>query len=260
MPARNTLAARLDPDRLPLPGAPAVLGAALVPLVAAALIALPPTLGAALVAGAPLALLVLLRPRLGLYLLLLSIPVQDLGAAGELTLTNLLFGLTLVAWLARRLTAPTPPPSWPRGAIGPLFALFVAALALSLTVARETAPAIAALFQWVKALVVYFLALDLLRTRREVLGALAALLLAGTAEATYGLFQYLTGAGPASFAIGERFSRASGTFGRPNSYAGYLEQIFPLALLLAVWLWRTRRPGAGFVAALAAGAAGLIGA
>jgi putative inorganic carbon (HCO3(-)) transporter len=216
----------------------AVAGAVVV--IAAALIALPPLFGAALVFGAALGIVVIARPLWGFYLLLLSIPVQDLGARGEFTLTNALFGLTLLAWLLRRAVAGARP--LPRGVVGPLFVVFVCGLTLSLIVAQDLAPGVAALFQWLKALAVYFLALDLLRTRRKATGALVALLLAGAAEGAYGLFQYATGAGPASFAIGDQFSRAYGTFGKPNSYAGYLEMLLPPGLIFAGWAWRNR-PG-----------------
>lgn len=251
----SRVAPRPRPDR----ATAAALGA--VGLIAALLIALPPLIGAALVAGLIGATLVIVRPVWGFYLLLLSIPVQDIGSRGEFTLTNALFGLTLLAWLAHRLTVGGK--CLPRSAVGPILAVFVSGLALSLIVARELGPGVAALFQWVKALIVYFLALDILRTRRQIVGALAALLLAGAGEATIGLVQYGTGAGPASFAIGDQFSRAYGTFGRPNSYAGYLEMLLPPAIVLALWLWR-RRPATGpLVYRLgpfaAIGAAGLIG-
>jgi O-antigen ligase len=212
-----------------------VIGGVVV-ILAAALIVLPPLLGAALVGGAALVTVVLIRPLWGFYLLLLSIPVQDIGARGELTLTNALFGLTLLSWLLYRAT--NPHRRLPRSAVGPVFCVFVAGLALSMVVARELGPAFAALFQWVKSLLVYFLALDLIRTRRQTLGALAALLVAAAAEGMLGLVQYATGAGPSSFAIGAEFSRAYGTFGKPNSYAGYLEMILPLGIVLTIWAWK----------------------
>jgi hypothetical protein len=92
---------------------------------------------------------------------------------------------------------------------------------------------------------VYFLALDFLRTRRQVFTAMGALVIAGAAEGALGLVQYLTGVGPASFAIGEQFSRAYGTFGRPNSYAGYLEMILPLGMALCYLAMTSGRRGEG---------------
>ena len=130
----------------------ALLAGAAVLASAAALVALPPLLGAVAVAGAVVAALVVVHPEWGLYLLLLSIPVQDFGATGELTATNLLFGLTLVAWLARRAAAGGRP--FPRSAVGPLFDLFVGALTLSLVASRELGPGARSLFQWAKSLAV----------------------------------------------------------------------------------------------------------
>jgi O-antigen ligase len=235
-------------------------GAAVI-LIAVALVALPPLLGAALVVGSIGAVVILARPRWGFYLLLLSIPVQDIGAQGEATLTNALFGLTLLAWLLHR--AVFGGERLPHAAVGPLFAIFVCGLALSLTVAQDIAPGISALFQWVKALIVYFMALDFLRTRRQVVGALIALVLAGSGEALIGLAQFGSGAGPASFAIGDDNSRAYGTFGRPNSYAGYLEMILPIALIFGWWVWQQRdRNGSPFrrlLSLMALGGAALIG-
>src|SRR5262249_32623182 len=129
---------------------------------------------------------------------------------------------------------------------------------LSLIVAQELAPGIAALFQWVKSLAVYFLALDLLRTRRQALGALVALLLAGAGEATRGLFQYAPGAGPESFALGAPCSRAYCTFRKPTSYAGFLEMLLPPGLVFAWWAWRKRPSPASLLNRT--GALALIGA
>jgi hypothetical protein len=185
---------------LTLPELPTLaIGGAII-FIAAALIVLPPLYSAILIIGAVVATLVIVRPIWGFYLLLLSIPIQDLGAVGELTATNILFALTFVAWIAHRLAFGGKP--LPRSVVGPFFVIFLCGLTLSLIVAQELSPGVAALFQWVKALAVYFLALDFLRTRRQVLTAMAALVIAGAAEGAIGLVQYLTGVGPASFAIG----------------------------------------------------------
>lgn len=208
-------------------------------LLAAVLTALSPLLGGVAVAACGLFILALRSPTSALNLLLLSIPVQDFGAKGELTLTNALFGLTLLGWLLYR--AAGRPQRLPRSVIGPLFVVFVLSLALSLVVARDLAPGIAVLYQWAKSLLVFFMALDLLRTWRRVRWALVALMTAGGAEAALGLFQYVTKAGPASFNIGTDFSRAYGTFGRPNSYAGYLEMLWPPTIAACYLYWRDWR-------------------
>lgn len=213
-----------------------LVAAALVLLVAALLTMLSPLFGALAVGGCALLVVAVRSPGSALNLLLLSIPVQDFGARGELTLTNALFGLALIGWFLHR-AAGTPRPL-PRSVIGIFFVVFVLSLTLSLVVAREIAPGVAVLYQWTKSLLVFFMALDLLRTWRGVRWALLALTLAGAAEAALGLFQYVTKTGPASFNIGADFSRAYGTFGRPNSYAGYLEMIWPFALAASYLYWR----------------------
>jgi len=51
-----------------------------------------------------------------------------------------------------------------------------------------------------------------------------------------GVAQFLTGSGPSSFRISPTlaFVRAYGTIGQPNSFAGYMNMAWPLALALAV--------------------------
>jgi O-antigen ligase len=61
-----------------------------------------------------------------------------------------------------------------------------------------------------------------------------ALLALGAFEAGYGLFQYFTEWGQAStYAKGDSFLGASGTYVNRNHFAGLLEMIFPFALVLA---------------------------
>lgn len=214
----------------------AAVAVALVLLVAAALTLAPPLFGALAVAACALLVLAVRFPSSALNLLLLSIPVQDFGARGELTLTNALFGSALIGWLLHR--AAGRPRPLPRSIIGAFFVVFVLSLTLSLVVAQDIEPGIAMLYQWTKSLLVFFMALDLLRTWRRVRWALLALTVAGAAEAALGLFQYATKAGPSSFNIGADFSRAYGTFGRPNSYAGYLEMLWPFTLAASYLYWR----------------------
>jgi O-antigen ligase len=49
--------------------------------------------------------------------------------------------------------------------------------------------------------------------------------------------QAYTGVGPASFNVENQLTRAYGTIGAPNSFAGYVNMALPLALALAAYLW-----------------------
>lgn len=75
-----------------------------------------------------------------------------------------------------------------------------------------------------------------MRRRWQLWALVACLLLAPAAEAALGLAQFVRGYGPPSFrlAAGLPFVRAYGTIGQPNSFAGYLNMAWPLALALAV--------------------------
>ena len=216
---------------------PALAVGALV-LASAALVLLPLPYNVAAVIGLGTAVLTLLRPTWGLYLVLLSVPVQDLGAPrlGDtaITATKVMVPLALIAWLALRLSrggmrlAPA--------ALIAGYGLYVAALAASIMSAISQPAAITETLRWVQAFGIFLMTLDLIRTRRALAGLAAVLILGGLSQAALGLVQSVMGAGPASFAVGAGLSRAFGTFGMPNSYGGYLEMTFPLALALGVWL------------------------
>ena len=74
----------------------------------------------------------------------------------------------------------------------------------------------------------------------------AAILLAGLAQALIGLWQYqFRGQGPDTFLILGNHYRAYGTFEQPNPFGGFLGLVWPLAAGLAwsylIKAWRTRR-------------------
>ena len=220
------------------PGIMSALAVGALVLAAAVLVLLPLPYNVAAVVGIGTAVLTLLRPTWGLYLVLLSVPVQDLGAPrlGDtaITATKVMVPLALIAWLALRLSrggmrlAPA--------ALIAGYGLYVAALAASIMTAISQPAAITETLRWVQAFGIFLMTLDLIRTRRALAGLAAVLILGGLSQAVLGLVQSGMGAGPASFAIGAGLSRAYGTFGMPNSYGGYLEMTFPLALALGVWL------------------------
>jgi O-antigen ligase len=238
---------------------------------AAALALLPLPYNVAAVVGLATIALTLLRPVWGLYLVMLSVPAQDAGAVHlgttAITATKVLVPLALITWLALRLAGrgagergsggagergcrgageqgglavatagPAASPLLRSSALALPYGLYVAALAGSTIVALDQMTALTETARWVQAFGVFLMTLDLVRTRRELAGLVAVLLLGGAFQAGVGLAQSVIGAGPASFAVAAGFSRAYGTFGMPNSYAGYLEMSFPLALALSVWL------------------------
>jgi O-antigen ligase len=85
------------------------------------------------------------------------------------------------------------------------------------------------------AFVVWLIAATTVRRRWRVYGLAACLLLAPAATAVIGLVQFATGDGPPTFRIAPDlpFVRAYGTIGQPNSFAGYMNMAWPIALALS---------------------------
>ncbi|MGQ9925244.1 MAG: O-antigen ligase family protein [Chloroflexaceae bacterium] len=235
---------------------------------------LPLTLSASLIIGAVAVVLSLLSPIWALYLLVLSVPVQELWhLPGGLTVTQAAL-LLAAASLVLPLLAFPERPLIPGPLLVPL-AIFVWTLGLSSVFTpfsrveglRETA-------RWSTVLLVYVLALQALRgdgcfaspgkqvftprrfvggvseqgLRRgpswRVWGLLVCLLAAPAATGALGLVQFALGLGPESFGIGGGRVRAYGTIGQPNSFAGYMNQSWPLAVSLALFALVGLRQGA----------------
>ncbi|MFQ3663309.1 MAG: O-antigen ligase family protein [Chloroflexaceae bacterium] len=206
---------------------------------------LPLTLAALLVVGAVAAALALLDPVWALYLLVLSVPVQELWLLpGGLTVTQAALLLAAASLGLHVLAFPEQP--LVLGALFAPLAVFVWALGLSAVFTpfsraeglRETA-------RWATVVLVYVLALRALGARRvegepgasswRVQGLLVCLLAAPAATGALGLVQFALGLGPESFGIGAGRVRAYGTIGQPNSFAGYMNQAWPLAAGLALF-------------------------
>jgi len=186
-----------------------------------------------LIAGA-VVLAIVAQPKIGLYLAVLSVPVQDSVKAGGVTATQAAFVLLFGAW-ALGLLLRGAHGGWLRDANFWRFALFYAAILASLRVAGNLRLTLDDGFHWGEALVIFVIARDVLRTRRDWAALLACCCIGAAGEAYLGSVQSRLGLGDASFAVAAGLSRAFGTFGRPNSYAGYLEMTFPLALAVGLW-------------------------
>lgn len=127
-----------------------------------------------------------------------------------------------------------------------LFFLWALLLAAAFT-PFSTSEAIKATMRWGVAFTTWLMTVSLVRQRWHALALVGCLLLAPAAEAAIGLAQFAGGSGPPSFhiAAGLPFVRAYGTIGQPNSFAGYLNMAWPLALALS-WLLTvgSRQPSA----------------
>ncbi len=201
-------------------------------LVAGALIALPLT-SAVVAIGGVLALLAMLRwPTVALYALILAVPFGSWFpipvSVGNLTAVDVLVAMLLALWLARmmahdraiRLRFP---------ALAFPFAVFIFAALLSTMAALSLQFALKELTKWVEMFAVYlYVATNL--DRSQIRRTLAVMLIAGAAEATIGVYQFLFRIGPEGFALFGRFMRAYGTFEQPNPFAGYLGLGIPIAL------------------------------
>lgn len=202
--------------------------------------------GAGLCIGLLGATLLIARPRLAFYLLVISVPIQDvitvpLGVI-DTTITQITFTGTIVAWVLwrlanrRQMTVTTP--------VTFGFLVFLFCISCSLLTTHSMSDSLAEISRWVVTFLVYVLATNLIRTRQQMVILIGCLLAGGTFEAILGVGQSVTLSGPLAFLGSTGLLRAYGTIGAPNSYAGYIDHSLPLALTLAIyWLatwWRTQ--------------------
>ncbi|MEZ4523993.1 MAG: O-antigen ligase family protein [Thermomicrobiales bacterium] len=174
-------------------------------------------------------------PWAGFAFLLLSVPFQRFGSEGTAlpaTLTQMVFPIalagTLLTLYAERRTA--------RGHIILLpYSVLVAVMVASSIQAQSLGAAWSEIARWFVAIAAFWMALQLVagRSDRRLVGFVALLAAGGVFEATIGVVQSVIGFGP--FAVSSGVSRAFGTFGRPNSFAGYLEMTFFPTAALALW-------------------------
>ncbi|HEX8600120.1 MAG TPA: O-antigen ligase family protein [Chloroflexia bacterium] len=203
--------------------------------VALAVNLLPPLVVLGVVAGVVGIVLFLRWPVWAVYALVLSVPVQDVVTVGSITATRVAFVVTLVVWwmwLAlrddRRFQL-TP--------IGVASIFFLIATLPSLGAAASLSESLTELGRWGVTLVAFILIVNSVQTRKEMNGLITVMLIVGVFEAVLGLVQAYGGIGPVSFNVEGGLTRAYGTIGMPNSFAGYLNMSLPLALALAVYQW-----------------------
>jgi O-antigen ligase len=221
-----------------------VVAAVLVPLFAFLILTQSPFVVIGGIGAIAAFVLILRRPELGLYFMLLAIPVQDkvnLGAGGtQLTMVQGATFLTLFAWWCNRGMTRQPILAKPLPVLIPFFLLYMGVMLASLTIATDLMATLNETFRWFVAFFVYVMATGLIKTRKQLWWLVGALVAGGLVEAVIGILQTGFKVGPASFAIGADLSRAFGTFNFPNPYAGYLEMSAPIWLALVLHFWAER--------------------
>jgi len=217
------------------------LVAVLVLVAGLALALLPLSWAAYVTVAAGVLLLILIRPVIGLYLLVLAIPF---GSLKEISIGVIVMGgaealaaLTLAAWLARMLARRDVRTHHPPLLVPLLIFLFVACFSIMSALSLQWS--LKGLLLWLELLAVYLLVVNLVGLKEAKL-MVVLILLAGCLEALLGIYQFVGRVGPEGFVLLDRFMRAYGTFQQPNPYGGYLALILPLAmsLFLARWRWR----------------------
>ncbi len=183
-------------------------------------------------------------PPLALGILAFSIPFQDalvlpLGGL-TFTATEMALGLLVLTWFLHgavkqdlRLRD-----AWLLAPVG----LLIVVLLLSASIAPVVQLGLKEVIKWIEFSIVLVLGASLLKTPRDVLAVSAMLLLAGTAEALYGLSQTGGGTGPIGYLLNGSVLRAYGHFGQPNPFAAYGAMTVVLATgLVVALLFRTPR-------------------
>jgi len=198
---------------------------------------LPLTWAVVLVSGAAVVLATLVRPQVGVLLVVLAIPFGSIWqmrlGAMNVGGTEFLVALVAAAWLMRMIAVRETAVKWPPLTL-PLV-LFLLVLCLSSLESVSLQHSIKELVKWVEVLALYTL------VSNEVIGRwrgvlVFALLGVGALAALQGIYQFLFQIGPEEFVLFGRFMRAYGTFEQPNPYGGYLGLALPLAAGL-VFAW-----------------------
>ncbi len=213
-----------------------VWGWVLAALLAVAAGLAPPLATIALIVVLVAGTLFLKNPLLGAFAVILSVPVQDtVTLPGGITITQVVFVLVLGLWWAwmalrqdRRLVL-TP--------IAVALFFFLASVLPSLWSTGSLADSLAELSRWLVTTFSYIIVINSVQTRREMNWLIAVMLASGTSEALLGLVQSYGQLGPTSFNVAGLLTRAYGTIGAPNSFAGYINMSLPLAFALAAYQW-----------------------
>jgi O-antigen ligase len=183
-------------------------------------------------------------PVFGFCLLALSVPwgggfTVPLGA--PVSSTELVVGAVSVAWLFSAVSERRPILAtrlWL-----PFIAVFLVVICASASQASDQHASLREILKWGEMTAVFCAAAYFLRSERDLMMVVAAMVLAGLTQALLGYVQFFLHLGPAAFVVHGSFLRAYGTFDQPNPFAGYLNLVLPLAVASAILLpigWEKR--------------------
>lgn len=209
-------------------------------LIGLVIVWLPLRVGAALILGTALFLIIVLQPLAGLALTLVAGPFgayeNHLFGTSVPESGQILLLVTLSAWLAhgisrRRMRLPFTPLN------RPLMVFLLVAL-VSLLGTRSLDFGLKEVLKWIELGLVMLMIVDLwfesipkednsrtavAKPRFSVRWLLAMILVAGVSQSLIGIWQFgIRGDGPDHFMILDRFYRAYGTFQQPNPFGGYM--------------------------------------
>jgi putative inorganic carbon (HCO3(-)) transporter len=200
-----------------------------------ALAVLPLAWAIAVVVGSIAVVGTLVRPQLGVLLIVPAVPFGSLLQANvgavDVGVTEALVVLVLGAWAIRLATRPRARIALPRLTLPIL--LFLGALVVSALGAQSLQHSAKEVLKWVEVLTL-FLFVSSEMDRRWTSALVVVLLCTGGLVALYGIYQFLFRVGPDAFVLFDRFMRAHGTFEQPNPYGGYLGLTLPLAVGVVV--------------------------
>ena len=181
----------------------------------------------------------LIRPALGVLLVVPAVPFGSLRqvslGAMNVGATEVLVGLVVIAWLARMVARREIRIEWP--ALSLPVAVFMGVLLLSTLGSASLPHSLKELIKWAEVLALLVLVSTEIRGKWQR-ALIVAVLGTGALAALQGIYQFLFQVGPESFVLFGRFMRAYGTFEQPNPFGGYLGLTLPIAfgvVVAAVW-------------------------
>lgn len=194
-------------------------------------------------------LLAAITPVSAIIFLLILAPLRTLFATEAsfqlpLDIGQLLLIGTLAVWLFHSILLRRSLPRISRNPIYTPLVLVLIATGTGLFTALSLASWLSEWLKWIQVLIVAVVTLSLV-SDRQWQWLIFGLMMAGTANALIGIYEFFGGSGALHLLVNDRFFRAFGTFGQPNPFGGFMGLLAPLALMMTLghglrW-WRTRK-------------------